>query len=469
MNKNTTKKQVKISKIETTNDVISARGGLTLFLRYLENTKVFDLIEGHLGKVKGTKKGITTREFLMQFMLFIMDGSHRFLSYFDQLSSDAAYAAILETSQDRLASSHQIKRFFRNLSQIKDVTKLFRAILWELFLWRLEQEQPRHIILGIDTMVLDNDDAQKREGVEFTYKKKKGFQPLHLIWDSFLVDIIFRTGSAHSNHGNDFIESVSRIVNLIRERYSSEVPIILVGDSGFFDQKAFEYFEEELKIHYVITGKFYSDLWDQINQMPKELFKSYEQQNGYWKYIEFGWRYASWSKMRRAVFTTLVADESGQTKLDFACTNSIILTNIGMDGALNQQLEFTGIGHLMDIEKVIGLNHSRGKDELVHRSLKELATKEQLPFKNFVMNGVFYYLEAITHLMFESYKRDITNDVISISSYPNTFRRKLIDFAVKIVDHANQKTMKVREFIMNSLKLDELWKRCQSPPVINFA
>ena len=468
MSKNSTKKQVKISKIETTNDLISARGGLTLFLRYLENTKVFELIEHHLGKMKGSKKGISTREFLIQFLSFIMDGSHRFISYFDQLKTDDAYAAVLETPKDRLASSHQIKRFFRRLANKKEIDEIFRGILSELFLWRLELEKPEYIILGIDTMVLDNDDAKKREGVEFTYKKKKGYQPFHIIWGSFLVDIIFRKGSAHSNHGDDFINSVKRIVELIRERYSKDIPIIIVGDSGFFDQKAFRYFEEELRIHYVISGKFYDYLRETIKEFPKSSFNKYHK-NGYWEYVEFGFRYDSWKKMRRVVFTSFVADENGQSKLDFVRTNSIIITNIGMDKKLNVQLDCAGIGHFRDIEEVIRISHNRGRDELVHRSLKELATKEQFPFKSFKMNGAYYYLQAITHFMFETYKRDVTDQVIPTTSYPNTFRRKLIDFAVKIVSHSDQLTMKVREFIMNSFQLDKLWERCQSPPVINFA
>jgi len=36
MNKNTNPKQTKISKIETTNDVIASRSGLTFFQHYLE-------------------------------------------------------------------------------------------------------------------------------------------------------------------------------------------------------------------------------------------------------------------------------------------------------------------------------------------------------------------------------------------------------------------------------------------------
>jgi len=33
--------------------------------------------------------------------------------------------------------------------------------------------------------------------------------------------------------------------------------------------------------------------------------------------------------------------------------------------------------HYLKAETIIWLNHSRGKDELDHRSLKELAAKEQ--------------------------------------------------------------------------------------------
>jgi hypothetical protein len=34
---------------------------------------------------------------------------------------------------------------------------------------------------------LDNDDAERRHGVEPTYKKKKGFQPLQMNWAATLL------------------------------------------------------------------------------------------------------------------------------------------------------------------------------------------------------------------------------------------------------------------------------------------
>ena len=75
---------------------------------------------------------------------------------------------------NRLASSHQIKRFFGRFIQTKNGAEIFRGILDELFLCRLLIEKPNPIILGIDTMVLDNDSAPGCEGAEVTYKKKRG-------------------------------------------------------------------------------------------------------------------------------------------------------------------------------------------------------------------------------------------------------------------------------------------------------
>ncbi len=69
--------------------------------------------------------------------------------------------------------------------------------------------------LFIDTMVLDNGDALKREGDESTYKLVKGLQPLHIAWAGVVVDLFFRKGSDRSNYGTDYIDIVCGIVNLI--------------------------------------------------------------------------------------------------------------------------------------------------------------------------------------------------------------------------------------------------------------
>jgi len=152
--------------------------------------------------------------------------------------------------------------------------------------------------------------------------------------------------------------------------------------------------------------------------------------------------------------------------LDFARPDTIFYTNIGQDSAITEQLINAEQGELLTADSIITLAHKRGKDELIHRSIKELATKEQLPFKNMEMNRAYYYLLAISHFLFESYKRDVAYTVLPIESYPNTFRRKLIDFAVKIVSHSGQIILNVTSDINERLKVIELWRLCKNPPPI---
>ena len=220
----------KITKIGITNDKISGRGGLLLFLRYVQQTGFYGLIMSMLFSLTSkSKKGLQLQQFIKQMLAFFMDGTNMAISGFDKVKNDQAYAALLECKSTQMASSHQIKRFFMKLSKVGNL--IFNKILHELFIWRLLKDQPMVIQLGIDTMVLDNDNdtANKRQGNEVTYKRKKGFQPLHISWGRFLIDVMFRKGSAHSNHGTDYIDRISAVVNLIRKRYW--LSPLLIGQS----------------------------------------------------------------------------------------------------------------------------------------------------------------------------------------------------------------------------------------------
>jgi hypothetical protein len=457
----------KITKIGVTNDKISGRGGLALILRYIEKTNLYSLITDiFLTKIKMHSKGLRLEQFLKQMFAFFFDGTDMTMTGFDARKNDLAYAALMETKNIELASSHQMKRFFAKLSIIPN--KLFRKILHTLFIWRLRIEKPNVIVLGIDTMVMNNDDAKKREGCEPTYKKKKGFQPLHISWNSFLIDVVFRKGSAHSNHGTDYIDCVTEIVNLIRLKYSSDVPIILCADSGFADQKAFIFFEDKLYIHYIVTNKLYTDIKEYFKDMKLDGFDQIKKGKITWEFFEFGNKLKSWNRFRRSIFTRLQTEEDGQYILDIARPDSVITTNIGMCKIADERLRAATGNRYFEAANIVELSHDRGSDELIHRSLKEMATKEQLPFISFGMNQAYYYLLVIAHFMFETYKQDITPDVIPVTAYPNTFRRKLIDFAVKITSRARYIIMNVTRTIYETIQIDNLWKRCQSPPVIQI-
>ncbi len=459
-------KQVKIIRVEATSEKLSGRGGLFFFLRYVENIGFYSRFQNHFADVKGSLKGLSTYQFIKQILAFFIDGDDLSMTGFDRRKKDDAYQLLLENTYQEMASSHQMKRFFQRLMYVPML--VFRSILLHLFIWRLHVEKPSVIVLFGDTVVWNNDTANKRQGVEPTYKKQKGFQPLQISWGQYVVDCLFRPGSVHCNHGDDFIKAISRLTHAIR-RFYKNVPIIVLTDSGFMDNDIFCYFEQKLKIFYISGGKLYGDIKEyiQVNSLPS--FKKYVNGLHEWQYIEFGNRLKSWPRFRRCIYTTLTTDEKGQLLFDFARPDNIIYTNIGIDQKMTEQLMDAGGQEYLAAEKIIQLNHQRGKSELNHRSEKEFACREQFPFERFGMNQAYYYFLMISHFLYEAYKSDVTEPLIPSSCYPTTFRRTMIDFAVKIVSRGSRYILKVSKVIFETLNIQEIWNRTNAPPHLLFA
>ncbi len=384
MAKKTNSKQVKISKIQITTDKISGRGGIFFFMKYIKSIGFYQLFEKVFYFVKGSSKGLSCLQFVKQFIAWAIDGTDMCMRGFDRRKRDEACASLLENRPDQMATSHQIKRMFFRFAFVGQMT--FRSILLQMFIRRLRVEKPKQIILFGDTVVFDNDDAEKRQGAKPTYKKKKGFQPMQISWGPYVVDALFRAGDVHCNHGTDFMKAIGRLVKAIRTRHN-DVPIILLTDSGFMDEQNFRFFEERLRLHYVYAGKLYDDIKQYVNSCPVKVFKQY---NKSWTFAEFANRPKSWSTFRRCVFTLLETDDNGRFSFEFARPDSLIYTNIGQNKELDDKLIKAGGKDFLKIEKIIELNHSRG--ELVHRSQKEFADREQLPFQYFGMNRAFYYV-----------------------------------------------------------------------------
>ncbi len=179
MKKNVFKSKRKINKIGVTNDTLVDRGGMNLFVKYLSGVGIDSILEGSFGSVRKSSKGLPVWNIFKQIFCWFYDGTSRHLNYFDKLKNDEGYASAIENGKDEMASSHQIKRFFKSFSWV--CGRPFRKILRKMFVWRLKLEKPDVIDLTLDTMVMNNDEAQKRYGVQSTYKKVKGFQPLHAI------------------------------------------------------------------------------------------------------------------------------------------------------------------------------------------------------------------------------------------------------------------------------------------------
>lgn len=447
----------KINKLEVTSDTLTGRGGLTFFVKYIQAIGIVSLLLRQFAGIKKTVKGVASENLFLQVLYFFLDGTSRHLCHFDHLHRDPGYRAVIEMPEKQMASSHAVKRFFRAFNIFHAAA--FRWVLKELFVWRLRRTQPRQVILTLDTMCMDNDEAVKREGCDPTYKKVKGFQPLQLIWEGKIVDAIFRRGKRHSNYGNDVAKMIRGIVSRIRSRYDARAVIIVRVDAGFFDEKNFTLFDE-LAIGFIATGKMYDTVKEKVAAIPEKKWEEYDNGRQTWSYAEFTYQCESWDKSYRALYTRPVyADQ--QRWLDFARPDNIILTNLAPESAVLEAMPSELRKYWSQEQPLIFHHHQRGADELPHRGLKEFGS-EQLPFKRFGANQAFYYLMLISFFVFETFKEDNLTDILPLSSYATTVRRTLLDFAAKIVRGSHEVILKVPRAVMEGLQLDLLWKRCRN-------
>ncbi len=461
MQKKEPKSSRKIDKIEETSETLTGRGGMALYVKYLNKVGVYSLLWAFLGVIKKNKKGIEQSNIFKQIFCCLYDGTSRHISYFDELKNDEGYASVLENSKEEMASTDQIKRFFKLFACTKSY--LFRKTLRKMFIWRLKLEQPALIEMTIDTMVMDNDEAEKRHGVQPTYKKEKGFQPLQMILNGKIVDAEFRSGSKHSNYGNSVVKMVTEVVKEIRKGYRKEVTIILRLDSGFFDQKNLKAFDE-LGIGFICTGKIYDDIKNHVSSLPARDWEKYSNGRQKWEYIEFNYKCASWDwrQYYRTFYTRRVTEESGQKVFKFARPDNVVLTNLGLNDKALINCSAAEARRLTTAKSIIKSNHMRGADELPHRGLKDFGF-ETLPFKRFSSNSALYYCMLISFFLFETYKEDVLSEVIPMESYATTVRRKVLDFACKVTTTGGEIILKVPKAIMENLEFRTLWERSQNP------
>jgi hypothetical protein len=63
----------------------------------------------------------------------------------------------------------------------------------------------------------------------------------------------------------------------------------------------------------------------------------------------------------------------------------------------------------------------------------------------------------VAFFLYETFKEDVCSPVVEVSAYATTVRRKVIDIAAKLVQHAGKTILKVTEATWRALNVAELW------------
>lgn len=444
-----------IRKIQTTDEILTARSGLGFISEYVDNQKWLQELLKSCKDLKGNSKGLHPGEQIRQILLNFVDGTSTHLSAFDEKQRDPSYAPLI--GADELISTSSAKRLLQRMRP-----RTIQRMIERFFIKRLQKEKAPYIKLDLDTVVFDNDSATVREGCSVTYKRVKGFQPLMMKWNGYVVAAQFREGKSHSNHEDDATNMIKNVVSLVRKAVGS--PIILTADGGFFDQEIMELCET-LKIGYIIGGKQYSDIRERVQLIPEDEFSMFKRDDDVvneWYYTEFMDKRGSWNKERRLVVTQLLSTDK-QMIIPGMGRMTLNYTNLGIDSELMQSLEDAGVAYLANTENIIMLSHNRGEDELAHRHIKDFATREQLPCKDFEMNRAYFEIMILAFNIYESFKRDCLEGVLPVTSYPEKIRRKFIDTAGRIVKKAHTILLSIPRVIFKQLSLAEVWQKAAAP------
>jgi hypothetical protein len=399
-----------IDKVETTTETLTSRAGMALFSRYLRNLGLLSVLERLFGSMRKSEKGLPIPVLFHQLFCFFLDGTRFSLVRFDELKEEDGYAGAIEVRPESMASSHQIKRFFYGFSLGR--IWLFRRLIQQVFLWRLRIRDPEVVILGMDTMVMNNDGAKVREGVEPTYKGVEGFQPFQVTFGRYVADALLRGGSKHSNNGETATEAIRHLTKKIRKTLGEEIPIVVRMDAGFCDKKIYQTCEE-LGIGYLSSGRLLKEIREEAERRPDSEWTIYQNDSSQsdsgscreWAYYERGDRRSTWNKFRRMIYLRPRRKE-GQRKLSFARKDTVIYTNLGLGGPIDRRLREAGKDSLLQVESAIETHHGRGQDELVHRALKNFGT-ERMPFEDFFQNMAFYSMMVLSFNLYEAFKEDV--------------------------------------------------------------
>lgn len=307
------------------NETVSNNAAFT----YVEAFKNIIGFKSLLNKIISYKKGKNSTYSTADTLDFLIDaiilGYSRF-SHMDDLRNDPGYS---KTKSSDNPSEKVCRDLFKALpEEAKDELRYLNKKLLEL---QAKNEQPREVMFDFDDTVCTIFGNQEGSACGYNprYKGRPSFkEKVGIISKSNeLLDLTLEAGTHHSNHNFlDFLESC--IDTLPDTWYLKRIR----ADRGFFDQKNFEYCEDN-GYEYIIKAKMQKGVQkivDYINEHPEQY--PWTPINKVISVTEITVPLESWSRARRFVLikkSLPKTNKNGQMIFDeFTYEYQAIVTNV---------------------------------------------------------------------------------------------------------------------------------------------
>ncbi len=234
-------------EIAFTDKEITPWGGMALLKNMLEQIKFREVVEECSDLPQpGSNRGYSPANILEAFLVSVWCGANRFL-HTEVTRHDRALTRIFGWRQ--APGNDTYKRYFAKFSQAVN-----QAVFDHFYGWFFTQLKFDHFTLDFDSSILTRYGAQ--EGAVKGYNPKKPGRASHHPLMAFVADCLMvanfwlRSGDAHA--ANNFVAFLEDTLNKLSGKKVSLVRL----DSGFYDQKVFNYLEKR-KLSYIVAARMY--------------------------------------------------------------------------------------------------------------------------------------------------------------------------------------------------------------------
>lgn len=235
-------------KFEFTDKEITPWGGIYLLRKFIDKMQLDKILELLPIPKQLSNRGYNPIQLIKSFLISVWCGASRF-EHTEVIRQDEVIREIFGWS--RMAGHKAYQRYFK-----KFTSAINHKVFTGLFKWMFNGIKFDNYTLDLDSSVLTRYGEQEGAVVGYNPKKpgRKSHHPLIAFVSEckMLVNFWLRPGNSYTtNNFQSFIEETL-------ERLECKKVGLIRADSGFYDNKIFEYLENREKpISYIIAAKFY--------------------------------------------------------------------------------------------------------------------------------------------------------------------------------------------------------------------
>lgn len=286
-------------KINFAGGDLSSDAGILLLKEFASKCGFVDLVKANF---KTTDYAIfrhhTDPDNLLQIIYQAIAAYHRD-DHADELTNDSVMTAAL--GKEALASQPTLSRFFNRLNedtleQMNQIIRTMRRVIYSA-------DPPEHMLLDLDSTLLDTYGKQEGEAFNFHYQAH-GYHPL-LCYDAITHDLLkaeLRKGTQYCSNGSG--QFMEELLDELQEDFP-DTDLYLRGDSGFASPELYDVLEKK-NCKYAIRLKENQALRRLAADKDAELYEKIDHLGNAVDYAvvygEFMYQAGTWDHPRRVAF-----------------------------------------------------------------------------------------------------------------------------------------------------------------------